>query len=82
MKHLKHSAKQISEPDPELRVGYQSLLMGHKSGKQWANTYQNRPFPPNNRVGELSFNESAPMFDRIYSIIETKKKNTVQTNYI
>jgi len=57
-----------TEPDPDLRVCKQKLLMGGDSGVNWANIYYTRPFPhsKDERCGELSFSEACPIFERIY----------------
>jgi hypothetical protein len=61
-----------SEPDPDRRVEKQALLMGGRSGVQWAAGYDAAPFDPQAKtiLGNLPFTEAYPHYRWLEASLE------------
>lgn len=63
-----------AEPNPEVRVSMQNAVMGGDTGVKWAAIYFERPFPPppHEKVGDLSFDEAFPLYQRLHRILSAE----------
>ena len=63
----------LKEKDPDKRESLKGLAMGGNSGREWAEHYDSVPLDFNSKDGDLTLNETVPMFNEIENILETVK---------
>lgn len=67
----------LKEKDPDKREKLKSLVMGGKSGENWAKNYNSRNLDFSQKCGHLSFQEAQPIFDELNGICENYKENSL-----